>query len=157
MVAAAFGAAYQTRILLHLEHEFYLTGQKVALVLGFAGLAWVVAALWLGIYEKLDSGHPRIILRDSFRQCAYGGMCLVLFEYALRLDLSRFFLFLFTVYTWVLILLFRLVAGRVVGIIRREFAAPFHVMVVGTGERASAAGGGARTVGGIWRPAGRIS
>ena len=51
MVAAAFGTAYQTRVLLHLEHEFYLTAQKVALVLGFALVAWVVAALWLGIYE----------------------------------------------------------------------------------------------------------
>ena len=35
-----------------------------------------------------------------------------------------------------LLLLFRLTAGRVVGVIRREFAAPHYVMVVGTGERA---------------------
>src|SRR5947209_8035590 len=33
-------------------------------------------------------------------------------------------------------LLFRLTAGRLVGIMRREFAAPHYVMVVGTGERA---------------------
>ena len=52
------------------------------------------------------------------------------------LDLSRFFLVLFSVYAWVLLLLFRLTAGRVVGVIRREFAAPHFVMVVGTGERA---------------------
>jgi exopolysaccharide biosynthesis polyprenyl glycosylphosphotransferase len=32
--------------------------------------------------------------------------------------------------------LFRLTAGRVVGVIRREFAAPHYVMVVGTGARA---------------------
>jgi exopolysaccharide biosynthesis polyprenyl glycosylphosphotransferase len=32
--------------------------------------------------------------------------------------------------------LFRLTAGRVVGVIRREFAAPHYVMVVGTGVRA---------------------
>jgi exopolysaccharide biosynthesis polyprenyl glycosylphosphotransferase len=60
----------------------------------------------------------------------------VLFEYVLRLDLSRFFLGLFSAYAWVLLLLFRLTAGRVVGVIRREFAAPHYVMVVGTGERA---------------------
>src|SRR5262249_56354799 len=54
----------------------------------------------------------------------------------LRLDLSRFFLVLFSAYAWVLLLLFRLMAGRLVGIIRREFAAPHYVMVVGTGERA---------------------
>jgi len=136
MAVVAFEAAYVTRAPLHLEHEFYLTVPQVALVLGFSLLAWVLIGLWLGIYDKLDSGHPRIILRDSFRQCAYGGMCLVLFEYSLRLDLSRFFLVLFTTYTWILLLLFRLVAGRLVGIIRREFAAPLHVMVVGTGERA---------------------
>ena len=77
-----------------------------------------------------------VILRDSARQCAYGALCLIVFEYVLRLDLSRFFLFLFSVYAWVLLLLFRLTAGRLVGMIRREFAAPHYVMVVGTGERA---------------------
>jgi exopolysaccharide biosynthesis polyprenyl glycosylphosphotransferase len=77
-----------------------------------------------------------VILRDTARQCAYGALCLVLFEYVLRLDLSRFFLGLFSAYAWVLLLLFRLTAGRVVGAIRREFAAPHYVMVVGTGERA---------------------
>ena len=61
---------------------------------------------------------------------------MIVFEYVLRLDLSRPFLFLFALYTWILLLLFRLTAGRLVGIIRREFAAPHYVMVVGTGERA---------------------
>ena len=35
-----------------------------------------------------------------------------------------------------MLLLFRLMAGRLVGVIRREFAAPHYVMVVGTGDRA---------------------
>src|SRR5436190_23800388 len=43
---------------------------------------------------------------------------------------------LFASCAWILLLLFRLTAGRVVGVIRREFAAPHYVMVVGTGERA---------------------
>ena len=136
LAALAFQAAYQTRAVLHLEHTFYLTVERKALVLGFALVAWVTIGLWLGIYEKLDSGHPRVILRDTARQCASGALCLVLFEYVLRLDLSRFFLGLFSAYAWVLLLLFRLTAGRVVGVIRREFAAPHYVMVVGTGERA---------------------
>jgi exopolysaccharide biosynthesis polyprenyl glycosylphosphotransferase len=136
LAALAFEAAYQTRAVLHLEHMFYLTVERKALVLGFALVAWVIIGLWLGIYEKLDSGHPRVILRDTARQCAYGALCLVLFEYLLRLDLSRSFLGLFSAYAWVLLLLFRLTAGRVVGVIRREFAAPHYVMVVGTGERA---------------------
>src|SRR5271157_4483758 len=136
LVSLAFAAAYQTRAVLHLEHAFYLTLERKALFLGFALVAWVTTGLWLGIYEKLDSGHPRLILRDTARQCASGALCLVLFEYVLRLDLSRFFLGLFSAYAWVLLLLFRLTAGRLVGMIRREFAAPHYVMVVGTGERA---------------------
>jgi exopolysaccharide biosynthesis polyprenyl glycosylphosphotransferase len=136
MATVAFEAAYETRAPLHLKYEFYLTIPRVILLLGFSLAALLSIGLWLGIYDKLESGHPRIILRDSFRQCAYGGICLVLFEYSLRMDLSRFFVVLFMVYTWILLLLFRLLAGRVVGIIRREFAAPLHVMVVGTGERA---------------------
>jgi hypothetical protein len=98
--------------------------------------AWVTIGLWLEVYEKLDIGNPRVILRDAARQCAYGALCMIVFEYVFRLDLSRFFLVLFSVYAWVLLLLFRLTAGRVVGVIRREFAAPHFVMVVGTTERA---------------------
>src|ERR1039457_3741931 len=136
LATAAFEAAYQTRAWLPLQHQFFLTVQQKALVLGFSLVAWVAIGLWLEVYEKLDSGHPRIILRDSFRQCLYGAVCLVVFEYVLKMDLSRFFLMLFSAYAWVLLLLFRLTAGRVVGVIRREFAAPHYVMVVGTGGRA---------------------
>ena len=60
----------------------------------------------------------------------------MLFEYVLRLDLSRPFLVLLSAYTWVLLLLFRLTAGRVVGVLRREFVAPHQIMIAGTGERA---------------------
>ncbi len=136
MAALAFEAAYQTRVLLHLEHAFYLTLERKSLVLGFALVSWVAIGLWLDIYEKLDSGHPRVIVRDAARQCVYGGLSLIVFEYLFRLDLSRFFVLLFATYAWILLLLFRLTAGRVVGVIRREFAAPHYVMVVGTGERA---------------------
>jgi exopolysaccharide biosynthesis polyprenyl glycosylphosphotransferase len=136
LAAVAFEAAYQTRALLHLEHEFYMTVERKALVLAFALASWVIIGLWLELYEKLDSGHPGIILRDAARQCAYGALSLVVFEYLWRLDLSRSFVILFSAYAWVLLLLFRLTAGRVVGVIRREFAAPHYVMVVGTGDRA---------------------
>jgi exopolysaccharide biosynthesis polyprenyl glycosylphosphotransferase len=136
LVAAAFQAAYQTRVLLHLERAFYLAPERKAMVLAVALAAWVTIGLWLEIYEKLDTGHPRMILRDAARQCAYGALSLVVIEYAFRLELSRFFLTVFAVYAWVLLLLFRLTAGRVIGVMRREFAAPHYVMVVGTGERA---------------------
>src|SRR5579871_1133187 len=136
LVTLAFEAAYQTRVPLHFHFLFYLTVEQKALLLGFSLVSWVLTGLWLEIYEKLDAGHPRVILRDAARQCACGALSLLIFEYAIRMDLSRFFLVLFAVYAWVILLLFRLTAGRVVGAIRREFAAPHYVMVVGTGQRA---------------------
>jgi exopolysaccharide biosynthesis polyprenyl glycosylphosphotransferase len=136
LAVLAFAGAYRTRSLLHLHWTFYLTFDQKALLLGFSLLALVLPGLWLEVYEKLDSGHPRLILRDTARQCAYGGLCIVIFEYLLRLDLSRFFLAAFLAYTWVAFLLFRLTAGRLIGVIQRGFAGPHYVMVVGTGERA---------------------
>jgi len=138
LVLIAFEAAYQTRSILNMEHDFYLIVEKKALVLGIALSAWVMMGLSLEVYEKLDSGHLRIILWDTARQCTYGALCMVVGEYALRLDLSRLFLVLFSSYAFISLLLFRVLAGRVVGVIRREFAAPHYVMVAGTGERALA-------------------
>ena len=136
LTALAFEAAYQTRILLHLDRVFYLDVPKKALVLGFSLAAWVTIGVWLGVYDKLDSGDPRIVLRDSARQCGYGVISLVIFEYLMRLDLSRPFLALFAVYSWIFLLLFRLTAGRLVGLVQREFGALHYVMLVGVGERA---------------------
>src|SRR6202035_2504224 len=87
LATLAFEAAYWIRYFLNLEHEFYLTVERKALVLGFALCCWLLAGIWLEVYEKLDSGHPGVILRDTARQCAYGGLGLVVFEYVLRLDL----------------------------------------------------------------------
>jgi exopolysaccharide biosynthesis polyprenyl glycosylphosphotransferase len=136
LAAVAFEAAYRTRVFLDLEREFYMSVERKGLVLAYALASWVVIGLWLEIYEKLDSGHPRIILRDTVHQCACGALAFIVFEYAFRFDISRLFVALFAVYAWVLLLLFRLTAGRVVGVIRREFAVPHYVMVVGTGDRA---------------------
>jgi exopolysaccharide biosynthesis polyprenyl glycosylphosphotransferase len=140
LTALAFEAAYQTRILLHLDRVFFLDVPRKALVLGFSLAASVSIGLWLGVYDKLDSGDPRVILRDSSRQCGYAIICLVIFEYFLRLDLSRPFLALFAAYCWVLLLLFRLTAGRLVGVVRHEFGALHYVMLVGLGERAQRLG-----------------
>lgn len=140
LTALAFEAAYQTRIhlqaFLHLERVFFLLVPMKALVLGFSLVAWVVAGLWLEVYDRLDSGDPRVVLRDTSRQCAWGAVALVVFQFLLRLDLSRPFLALFAIYGWAFLLLFRLTAGRLVGVIRREFGAPHFVMVVGWDQRA---------------------
>jgi exopolysaccharide biosynthesis polyprenyl glycosylphosphotransferase len=140
LVALAFEAAYQTRYWLGaragIEKQFYLERPVLALLLGAAVLLWLATGFWSDIYEKLDSAHPRVVLRNTFRQCLLGAMGLVLFEYLLRLDLSRLFVAILGVYSWLLLCLFRLNAGHLLGVIRREFGAPRFVMVAGEGERA---------------------
>ena len=139
LTGIAFEAAYQTRSFLPFQHEFYFDRPAKALLVGAAVLIWVAIGYWFNIYEKLESAHPRVVLRNTFRQCALGIAALVLFEYLVRpthYELSRPFLVLFAGYGWILLCLFRLNAGRVVGAIRKEFAAPYYVMVVSEGERA---------------------
>lgn len=142
LTALAFEAAYQTRVWLYtqpwaeLERVFYILLPTKALMLGFSLFSSVMAALWLNVYERLDAADPRVILRVTSQQCAWAAVAVVLFQYSLRLDLSRIFLCLFGLYSWSLLLLFRFTAGRLVGIIRREFGAPHFVMVVGSDERA---------------------
>jgi exopolysaccharide biosynthesis polyprenyl glycosylphosphotransferase len=136
LLFAAFALAYHARSVLRLEHEFYLTAERQALILGAASLAWISVAWWLEIYDRLVAGHPAIVLRDVTKQCVYGALCLVVMEYVLRLDLSRFFLLLFASLAWVMLLIFRLTAGRLAGVIRRGFTRLHYVMVVGTGDRA---------------------
>ena len=53
------------------------------------------------------------------------ALLLAVFQYTMRLELSTPFR-----------LLFRLTTGRVIGVPRREFAVPHHLMIAGAGERA---------------------
>jgi hypothetical protein len=50
LAALAFEAAYRTRVVLHLEHTFYLTVERKALVLGFALVAWVASRIEQAFY-----------------------------------------------------------------------------------------------------------
>jgi exopolysaccharide biosynthesis polyprenyl glycosylphosphotransferase len=136
LTALSFWAAYETRALLPLERYFTVEIYTRILLMSFAMLSWLLIGLWLQVYDRLDSGAPRVILRDTFRQCGYGTVSLVVFEFALRLDLSRPFLALIAAYSWIFLCLFRLTAGSLVGMARREFGGPHFVMVVGLGERA---------------------
>lgn len=136
LVAVAFVAAYETRQRLPFERHFELDFPVAPVLLLVSAMCWVAIGYWLDVYDRLDSAHPRVILRDTFRQCALGAICVVVAEYMLRLDLSRFFVSLFAVYSWMLLCLFRMNAGHVVGIIRREFGSSHYVMVVGSGENA---------------------
>jgi len=88
-------------------------------------------------YEKLDSGHPRVILRDTVASAPMAlCACVVRVPSAWIQPLvpGLFSLRL------VLLLLFRLTAGRVWSH-PRGFAAPHYVMVVGTGSAPFGCGG----------------
>src|SRR6266566_793596 len=87
LTALGFWLAYQTRTWLRLQNSFGLPFPTLVLVLGFSALSWLLIGLWLQVYDRLDSGAPRVILRDTFRQCAYGAISLIVFEFTLRLDL----------------------------------------------------------------------
>jgi exopolysaccharide biosynthesis polyprenyl glycosylphosphotransferase len=139
LATLAFEIAYRIRVPLHwrfLFDVFYLTAQQKALVLGFSLFAWVTIGLWFEVYDKLEAGRLRAIVSDSVRQYAWGALSILVFQYALRMELSRLFLAAYAFLAWAFILLFRLTAGRVVGLYRREFASLYYVMVVGTGDRA---------------------
>ena len=141
LTALAFLIAYRVRVAFDartvpFEHVFYLTTPVQVLLLGWSMVVWVAAGMGWQIYDRIDAAHPRIILRDTFRQCLLGAAAIVLFEFALRLDLSRSFLGMFAAFAWVLLSLFRLNAGRILRMVRREFGAPSYVMVVGLGEAA---------------------
>lgn len=136
LTAIAFEAAYQTRLLLPIERNFFLTVPLKALLLGAAAVTWLMLGYWLELYDRLDSAHPSVVLRDTFRQCAMGTIVLILFEFLLRLDLSRGFLLLFAFYSWAFLCLFRWRSGSVIGLVRREFGAAHYVMVVGLGPGA---------------------
>lgn len=136
IVALAFQLAYWTRIGLALEHDFYLTLPRKALLLGGSLVIWVVLGLWWEVYDHIDAANLRVILRDAFRQCLAGAAAIVFIEYVLRLDLSRSFVGLFAAWSGVLLCLFRLNAGRALRAVLREFGSAHYVMVVGLSDAA---------------------
>jgi exopolysaccharide biosynthesis polyprenyl glycosylphosphotransferase len=136
LTALAFEAAYWLRIYLPLEKEFALSPAIKFLLFGVASFATVFFALWVQLYERLDSAYPWAVLREAIKQTAFTGICLILFEFGLRLDLSRGFLLLFLVAQCTFILLFRWNAGALVGMIRREFGGPYYVLIFGRGAEA---------------------
>ena len=140
LIVLAFIAAYQTRLWLNSENIFYflfsINLAIAALLLFVSVLSWLAIGYWFNIYEKLDSAHAGVVLRDTFRQCVLGAICLVLAEYMLRLDLSRFFIAVFALYAWVLLCLFRINAARVIGAVRKRFGTSHFVMLVGSNEHA---------------------
>ncbi|MGB9604992.1 MAG: sugar transferase [Bryobacteraceae bacterium] len=140
LATLAFEAAYLTRSVLPLERVFYLTLPVKVLLLGFTVLVWLALGLGLGVYDRLEAGRPGVIVRDALRQSAFGAAAVILFQYLLRLDVSRPFLALLGAYSLLLLTLFRLLAGRLALALWREFGQAHYVLVVGTGEPAARLG-----------------
>ncbi|WP_031495769.1 sugar transferase [Bryobacter aggregatus] len=136
LTALAFEAAYLLRSLLPLTRDFYLNTPLKMLLFGIAALSSVIFCLWVQVYDRLDGANPYVIFRETLKQAAFNAITLILFEYTLRLDLSRGFLLLFIATQFLFLLLFRWNAGSLVGLIRREFGGQHYVLVFGEGPAA---------------------
>ena len=136
LTVCAFEAAYQTRVVLPLERVFFIIAPMKALLLGATLLFWVGIGSWSGAYRRFYGNDSRAAVHDTFLQVLFGTIGLVTFQFLLRLDLSRAFIGLFAAYSLVLLLFYRLLAGRVRGYIRRQFGAEVFYVVVGTGATA---------------------
>ena len=136
LTAVAFQAAFVTRLAFHRrlpgEHLFDIPARSLVLV--FCIVTWVAAGWWLDVNSRLGRKSWRIVLRDAFRQAMLGALCLLIFEFLLRLDLSRFFIALFAVYSTVFLVAFRLAAMKLGGTVRKSGKG--FVLVVGSGDRA---------------------
>ena len=134
LIALAFEAAYQTRTrLTDLRFVFFLTVPIKALLLGWSMAVWVALGYWLGIYERAERASAAVALGDTARQAAIAGVAIILFEYSLRLDLSRLFLGFFLLYGGILVVAFRLNGRRIARFLRHE---PARVLVAGRTENA---------------------
>ena len=144
LISVAFLAAYGTRFSLNAKGlfywVFYIDFRVAVVLLAVSVLCWLSIGQGLKIYEKLDAGRPGALVWDTARQCGLGAICLVMAEFLLRLDLSRFFVILFAFYAWAILCFLRLNAAHLAGAFRKQFGTPRFVLVVGSGESARRVG-----------------
>jgi exopolysaccharide biosynthesis polyprenyl glycosylphosphotransferase len=140
LTVLAFELAYLTRTRLSFERAFFLRPEPHVLLLVFCAVVWVALGSLQRIYEYLDSAKPRRVVFNTLRQCLLGTVFVILFQYLLRLDfpLSRSFLSLFFLYNVFLLALFRWIAPQLVGAFQRGFGSPYHIVIVGSAEKAAA-------------------
>ena len=136
LLLLAFTAAYQIRAWLPLQRNFELDSPTIGMLLGVSFVAWIFVAYWHEVYDHVDLADPKQILTGTLKQCGLGGVALVVAVYLMRLDLSRPFMLLYVALAWLLLSLFRLNAGNLVGAIRKEFSQPYYILIAGTGDRA---------------------
>lgn len=136
----AFELAYYARTGLNLQHVFFLPKKTHLLLLIFCAVVWVGLGSLQHVYEYLDSASRRRVLVHTLRQCVFGTVLVILFQYLLRLDppVSRSFIALFFGFNLLLLIAFRLKARPLIGAFQRGFGKPYHLVIVGSHQKASA-------------------
>lgn len=138
LIWAAFEFAYLIRSFLPFPRLFFLQpGAKYTLLL-VAALSFVVVALWLRAYDGLSRLSPLQICSRTLQQCFWAGIAAVLFQFLLRMDLSRPFLGLFIGFSFLLLLLFRLSFRAAAPVFAANLAQPRHILIGGDSPRARA-------------------
>ncbi len=138
LTIAAFEVAYYTRIQLGLNRVFYLERNIHFLLLAFCAVVWIASGLLQRTYEYLDSANGLRVIGRAFKQVTVGALLIVLFEYLLRLDLSRSFLSLFLLYDLGLLIAFRGLSPSLIGAFQRGFGSPYHLVLVGNAAKTEA-------------------
>ena len=140
LTAIAFEGAYQVRVVLPLPLEFYILAPEKALVLGATLVLWLAIGYWIGVYERLYGNNAFQAAYDTFKQVTLGTLGLLAFLFLAKIDLSRAFVGLFAGLDLTLLLFHRVAAGRLRGVLRRQFGAESICVVVGSGPKAVAIG-----------------
>jgi exopolysaccharide biosynthesis polyprenyl glycosylphosphotransferase len=135
LTVASFEIAYAARLELPLGRLFFLRLDIHLLLLGYCAAVWVGLGLFHRIYEFLYSSKLVQMLNHTLRQAMMGTAAIVLFEYLLRLDLSRSFLLLFLVSNLSLLAVFRRLSPRLMAHFQREFGGSYHLVLIGSETR----------------------
>ena len=136
LTSAAFEIAYAVRTSLRFANEFYLLPDVKTLLLCFCASTWVAAGYWLNVYGKLEAARIRVILRDSARQVAYSTLAMMVFIVGLQQKISRPFLAIFILLTWLFLAGFRIAARNLIPALSKGFGLKRFVLIVGLGKRA---------------------
>jgi exopolysaccharide biosynthesis polyprenyl glycosylphosphotransferase len=135
LTVAAFEIAYAARMQSGMGTLFFLRFNIHILLLAFCGAVWVALGFSHGVYQVLYSSNLVRMLNNTFRQCLLGTAAVVLFQYLLRLDLSRGFLLLFLLCNLSLTAVFRWLSPRLFAHFQRGFGAPYQLVLVGSPRR----------------------
>lgn len=133
LTVCAFLLAYRVREYLPFYFEFYLLPNVFIPLLSFCVVVWVAVGYWLDVYGKLESVRIRVILDDSTRQVGLCGLAMIVVVFEARLDLSRFFLGLFMVTSWLFLVVFRIASRNLVSFIGHKLGVERNIFVVGVG------------------------